>query len=127
MDETRWLAVGVAFLVIVVAAVVGRHPRPQPRTATGLDKGATLFFSQDCSGCLVAQRNLEKSGLLHRVVTWQSDPALFESAAVTKVPTVAVVGDGGTAVFWEGVPSVRQLRRVARSSRGKDQSVSSEA
>ncbi len=115
MNDLRWWAVLVAGSLIVIAGYLGRHPIGR-RSRLGLSQGITLFFSENCPGCLTARQNLERTGVPFTLATWDGQRSMFEAAKVTRVPTVVVTDDSGSSVRWEGTPSSRQVvRAVARS------------
>ena len=103
---------GVASMLALVARVVDRR-RPRRRPMKGLGPSVMLFTSQRCPGCdPVRSRLIEVLGIEgFREIRWAEEPQIFATHKIHRVPTAAAVGENGDALVWEGMPSVRLLRR----------------
>lgn len=111
-----WL---VPLVVLVAASVVALvtnlvdRRRPRRRAMEGLEPGVVLFTSQRCPGCdpvrdrLVAVLGPEG----FREIKWTEDPQPFQTHRIARVPTTAAVDSNGMGQVWEGMPSVRRLRK----------------
>jgi hypothetical protein len=108
----------VVVAVIVVARLIGRWQRPGHPPIDlgdfGPRPGVILFTSTDCMNCKQARAVVESLGLAMREVTWELEPALFDSIGVEAVPLTAVVDQVGS-VEWlaASVPRKWSLQRAA--------------
>ena len=107
------LAVLAVALVVAVAARVIDRRRPHRRPMRGLEPGVVLFTSQRCPGCdPVRSRFIEVLGIEgFREIRWAEEPQIFATHKIHRVPTAAAVEANGDGLVWEGLPTVRLLRR----------------
>jgi hypothetical protein len=101
----------IAGVLALVAAIVmflrlkDRAPsRPLGRVA--LDPGIYLFSSAACADCHAARERLQHALGPQRFVeyTWESDPAVFESLSIDRVPCSVSVDQERRATLWIGQP-----------------------
>lgn len=116
--------VKVAAIVAVIAVsllagrVARRRSARRPRIdagGLGLPPGLVVFTSTDCPNCREVLGMLRKFSAPVRDVTYELEPALFESAGVDGVPTLLVrARNGVTVAQFAGVPARRALSRAVR-------------
>lgn len=85
---------------------------PVDLSSTDLPWGAVVFTSSDCANCAAARDALKENGVPFREVTWELEPALFESIGVESVPLIVVRDEKGE---WRGQIAGRPPRRALRS------------
>ncbi|GMQ86579.1 MAG: hypothetical protein BMS9Abin07_2163 [Acidimicrobiia bacterium] len=121
------MTIVVRVVIVLVAAVIvigvmrlavrWQHPSHPPIDLGGVGPrpGVVLFTSTECSNCKEALTVVGSLGVEVREVTWELEPAVFESAGVEAVPLVAVVDAAGhTELLAAGVPRQHALRRAVR-------------
>lgn len=106
------VVLAAASAVALVANLVDRR-RPQRRPLEGLEPGVMLFTSQRCPGCdPVRDLLVEVLGPEgFREIKWTEEPQPFQVHRIERVPTTAAVDESGMGRLWEGIPSVRLLRK----------------
>ncbi len=119
MTETDTVGLVVPLAVLVISAAVAAvarlvvQRRPKRRPLTGLESGVALFTSQRCPGCDPVRSRLMKvlgpEGF--REIKWSESPQLFTDHRIDRVPTAVAVGPDGEGLLWEGMPSMRLLRK----------------
>lgn len=115
-ETLGWLVPLVALVVALAVALVARmvdRRRPRRRAMAGLDPGVVLFTSRRCPGCdPVRERLIEVLGPKgFREIKWTESPQPFAYHGIDRVPTTAAVDEDGVGRVWEGMPSVRLLKR----------------
>ena len=116
-SETLGLVVPLGVLLFALAVALAARwvdgHLPRRRVMAGLEPGVVLFTSQRCPGCDPVRARLIKV-LGHdgfREIKWTEEPQLFGAHRIDRVPTSAAVDGDGVGRVWEGMPSVRLLRR----------------
>jgi hypothetical protein len=99
-------AAGVAF-----AQRRGVAHRRRPWSLPGVEPGVALFVSTGCTSCTRATAALQRAGVTHRVIEYESQPDLFHRLEITRVPAVAKVEEDGKGWISFGVPSPARLAR----------------
>jgi len=109
-DLTLRLVVVGGVLALVVATVLVLRLRDRaPSRLLGtvpLDPGIYLFTSATCADCHTARELLERTLGSQRFVeyAWESDPEIFETLSIDKVPCTVTVDKARRATLWIGQP-----------------------
>lgn len=109
-DVTLRLVVVGGVLALVVATVLVLRLRDRapsrPLGTVPLDPGIYLFTSATCADCHTARELLERSLGSQKVVeyAWESDPGIFETLSIDRVPCTVTVDDARRATLWIGQP-----------------------
>jgi glutaredoxin-related protein len=109
-DFTLRLVVVGGVLALVGATVLVLRMRDRapsrPLGTVPLDPGIYLFTSAACGDCHTARERLERrlgsQGFVE--YTWESDPRIFETLSIDKVPCSVTVDDARRATLWIGQP-----------------------
>ncbi len=125
MDEI-WLrvvvAAGAAGAGMAIAWLARRRAARRPRRVRmpGIGPGLVLFTSETCDTCVPA-----REAVVARVgpdgfteIVWEHEPAMFDTYAVARVPTLVWVDEDGDGLAWEGVPGRALLDRLASAAPG---------
>jgi hypothetical protein len=120
----RLLIVGVVVLAIFAAgwrSSTTRRVRPRAVDPGHLSAGIYLFSSMSCETCRDARRVLDRSFAgRYQEIRFDDDPAGFGRHGIARVPAVLVVGAGGEATLFEGVPRPADLRNAVADGRRRN-------
>lgn len=105
----RLVVVGGVLALVAVVVLVLRFRDRAPSRPVGtvpLDPGIYLFTSATCADCHSARERLQRAIGSERFVeyTWESDPAVFESLSIDRVPCSVTVDEARRGTLWIGQP-----------------------
>ena len=110
----RLLVVGVLAVAAVGIAFAQRRGfahRRRTRMFPGVGPGVVVFTSAACSSCGPVLDAVRETGVAHRVVEYETEPELFRSLKIARVPAVAKVGGDERGWIAFGVLSPGRLGR----------------
>ncbi|MGH8927566.1 MAG: hypothetical protein ACRDWH_04405 [Acidimicrobiia bacterium] len=118
----RLLAIAAVLAIVGVAAWTAsraRRARPVEQVRTDLPIGVHLFTSSTCATCAEVRKLFDNVyGNAYTDWDFETDPPRFAEHGINRVPTAVIVGPGGKATVYEGVPRKRDLVTRNRPSPG---------